>query len=117
MAYVKKPYKNRPWYGQSHQVMRRTLIDLMIDGETKCARCRKPMWRSQRLHLDHNDDRTGYLGLSHAYCNSAAAGQKAQKLQARGERRPGVTTLGGTPRYVWGTPTDRLATGGRSREW
>lgn len=112
-----KPYKRRPHYGRAHVVMRQTLLDLMVDGETVCARCRKPMWRSQKLHLDHNDDRTGYLGLAHAYCNSAAAGQKAQKLQRAGERKAGVTVIGGKPKYIWGVPVDRVATEGRSRDW
>jgi hypothetical protein len=36
---------------------------------TLCARCGDPMVTTEPLDLDHNDDRTGYLGLSHRSCN------------------------------------------------
>lgn len=36
------------------------------------------MLEGQELHLDHTDDRTGYLGFSHAECNTRAGGFKAR---------------------------------------
>jgi hypothetical protein len=46
------------------------------------------MLPGQKLHLDHNDDRTGWLGFSHAACNLRAAAKKARAIQLAGKRRP-----------------------------
>lgn len=43
-----------------------------------CARCGHPVGRD--FHLDHTDDRTGYLGPSHPSCNLRAAGLAAHGL-------------------------------------
>jgi hypothetical protein len=56
-------------YGIGHQQLRRSLLAAFIPG-TICWRCQLPMWPHQILHLDHNDDRTGYNGLVHAACNT-----------------------------------------------
>jgi hypothetical protein len=44
------------------------------------------MLKGQKLHLDHNDDRTGWLGFSHAKCNLRAAARKARAIQLHGKR-------------------------------
>jgi hypothetical protein len=99
-------------YTGVHLTMRKTLMAALIDGQTPCARCRKPMWRSQRLHLDHSDDGTYYLGMSHAFCNAQAGGRKIQALQAAGLRKPGRAVRGQWPRY-----TNRAADARKSRDW
>ena len=53
-----------------HKTLRRWLLaDLAHRPGQPCARCGLPMDVSQLLDLDHTDDRTGYLGLSHRACN------------------------------------------------
>ena len=58
-------------YGhRDHVVVRQRRVDALRDGDA-CAQCRTegkyhPMFRSQipKLHLSHNDARTGHIGLS-----------------------------------------------------
>lgn len=47
------------------------------------------MLGGQKLHLDHNDDRVGYLGMSHARCNIAAADRSREKQHRPAEPHPG----------------------------
>lgn len=58
-------------YGHAHKMRRRAALAAMKPGDT-CARCRIEIHPWDDLHLDHTDDRLGYLGLSHAYCNVTA---------------------------------------------
>jgi hypothetical protein len=39
------------------------------------------MLADQKLHLDHKDDRSGYLGFSHAECNDRAAAEKVNAMK------------------------------------
>lgn len=80
---MSQPYR----YGASHRAMRRHLIANLIDGETRCVRCRRPLTKAMKLHLDHTDDRRGYLGLAHAFCNESAAGRKGRRVQVAAARR------------------------------
>lgn len=65
-------------YGSSHQQLRRALLaQLKASPGQPCSRCGRPMFAEQALHLDHEDDRSGYRGLSHAWCNTSAGGKKA----------------------------------------
>ncbi len=69
---------------------------------TKCARCKLPLGRDlvdrpDQIEYDHDDDRGGYLGLSHAKCNRRAAGKKAGRLAAE---RAAYGPQGGTGGYV-----------------
>lgn len=70
-------------YGADHKRARRQAIAALHDGQP-CHRCGQPMWRSQvdLLDLDHNADRTGYLGLAHRACNRRAG----QAVAARSRR-------------------------------
>lgn len=62
-------------YGPKHQAERLARLREFTPGDP-CARCGDPMTGPlSTIHLDHTDDRTGYLGLSHAACNLGAAGR------------------------------------------
>ena len=71
-------------YGHDHQ---RTRADIQTDMDRgtpyHCARCGEPIEPGQPWHLDHNADRTGYLGPSHDLCNDRAAGQASHKGTVR----------------------------------
>lgn len=64
----RRPSTTERGYGADHQRIRRRALEELIEG-TPCPRCQEPMTRDQALDLDHTDDRSGYLGLSHAACN------------------------------------------------
>lgn len=56
-------------YGRRHRKQRLAALASFRFGDP-CARCGQPMLDPpEKLDLDHTDDRTGYLGLSHASCN------------------------------------------------
>lgn len=74
-------------YGAQHQAARRAaLAQLKANPGQPCSRCSQPMYPGQALHLDHTDDRAGYLGLSHAACNLSAGGRKGGRTR-KGRRR------------------------------
>lgn len=65
-------------YGYAHQQERarwQQLIDRAhLDGwGVDCVRCGEAV--TGDWHLDHNEDRSGYLGPAHATCNLSAAGK------------------------------------------
>lgn len=64
-------------YGWEHQQMRARLLPEAIG--TPCSRCGETMHEWQDLELDHNDDREGYRGFSHQYCNRKAGGEKGAR--------------------------------------
>ena len=54
------------------------------------------------IHLDHTDDRTGYLGLSHASCNEssgASEGNRARHATVNGTHAMGIPSI--RPSRVW----------------
>lgn len=61
-------------YGEEHRRAREQAIAEWQDGDP-CARCDGPMHHGEPVDLDHNDDRTGYLGLSHRACNRSHTGR------------------------------------------
>lgn len=63
-------------YGRSHEHERRRWIPRVGQGQVRCARCSQLILLGQDWALDHTDDRTGYLGPSHAACNIRAAHTK-----------------------------------------
>lgn len=70
-------------YGSRHRRARTAAIAQLQDGQP-CARCGRPMLRSDaaQLDLDHDDDRTGYRGLAHRSCNRRAGQAKAVRQRA-----------------------------------
>ena len=69
-----------------HKTLRKRLLaDLTRRPGQPCARCGLPMYVAQLLDLDHTDDRTGYLGLSHRACNRRDGQRKTTAiLRAKG---------------------------------
>ena len=79
-------------WGSQHQKTAKAWLALWQPGDP-CCRCGQPMWqrwtywpsgkRVSAIHLDHTDDRTGYLGLSHASCNTAAGNRARRMAEAK----------------------------------
>jgi hypothetical protein len=70
-------------YGEPHR--RKVKAEREQQWGRPCARCGYPMVKGQRLFLDHTDDRTGYLGWSHASCDIAASNRRrAAAARAQG---------------------------------
>ena len=63
-------------YTNAHVARRKQLAPLVATGQVNCFRCGEPIGPGQRWHLDHRDDRRGYLGAAHAVCNLRAAANK-----------------------------------------
>lgn len=64
-------------YGYEHQKARARYAAAHRDTDP-CARCGQPLGpMGPSLHLDHDDNRDGYLGLSHAACNVRAGARLA----------------------------------------
>ena len=112
-------------YGTRHQALRARLLRTLVPG-SPCLQpfadgtiCGKPMDKTQRLHLGH-DDNGGYIGLVHASCNDRAAQQKAALLRWRTCRNCGgpyqSATLGTTlcPRCDPGGPRPPEPSPGRA---
>ena len=59
----------RGGWGNHHQRRRAAIAPLVNAGKATCARCHEPIHAGEEWHLDHNDTRDGYLGVSHATCN------------------------------------------------
>jgi ribosomal protein L44E len=60
-------------YDAAHDRLRARWARKVATGKVNCARCKKRISPLEAWHLDHTDDRTGYLGPSHALCNVSHA--------------------------------------------
>ena len=78
-----KPSRHLRGYGSTHATRRRQVKPLVDSGNAVCSRCGDPISPREQWHLDHTDDRTGYLGVAHAYCNLRAAGIKTANSTTR----------------------------------
>jgi hypothetical protein len=92
----RKPKSEAAGYGRAHRRERERWTERIARGFVSCARCGKPIVAGMVWHLDHTDDRRGYLGASHAYCNTAAA---ARKLNASRSGQAGLPRRGQS--QVW----------------
>lgn len=65
-------------YGSGHRALRASWQRRIDAGERiACARCTGLIVAGQAWALDHHDDdRSEYLGPSHASCNNAAGGRR-----------------------------------------
>jgi hypothetical protein len=68
-------------YGSAHDARRRQVTPLVNSGNAVCSRCGNPISPREQWHLDHADNRQGYIGVAHAYCNLRAAGIKTAQLR------------------------------------
>lgn len=72
--------KTQRGYGPEHQAERKRQYSLVQAGTVRCARCRELIRPGDAWHLDHDDDdRTRYIGPSHARCNTSAGGRAAHR--------------------------------------
>jgi hypothetical protein len=69
-------------YGGEHKMLRRKALAELVDG-SPCPRCGGAMHAGQDLDLDHADDGTGYLGLSHSECNRRAGAIRANRRRGQ----------------------------------
>lgn len=67
-------------YDATHDRLRRSWAPKVERCEVKCARCDQLILPGQTWHLDHKNDRTGYLGPSHERCNTSAGGRAAHQM-------------------------------------
>ncbi len=66
-------------YGKAHQELRRRWkLHMAVYGDN-CARCGGWMPPGSAFHLDHSDDRKGYIGVSHPTCNTVASVKNRRK--------------------------------------
>jgi hypothetical protein len=63
-------------YGYAHQQARQQWAPRVATGTVPCTRCGRPIKPGTPWHLDHNDNRAGYRGPSHATCNTSTGGTK-----------------------------------------
>ena len=71
-------------YGAAHDAERRRWAKVIARMPVPCARCCEPITAGMTWHLDHTDDRTGYLGPSCAPCNLSAGGKAAHRISPCG---------------------------------
>ena len=82
-------------YGTAHQKQRAKWAKQVDAGTAYCARCGRPINPGTPWDLDHTEDRSGYLGPSHARCNRATAGKGKRKRRRKATARPSVQPLSG----------------------
>ena len=70
-------------YGSSHERLRARVARAIAEGRlVACARCGYAIRQGDAWHLDHDDnDRSRYVGASHASCNTAAGGRKGAAVR------------------------------------
>jgi len=78
-------------YGARHKALRRMWERRVVAGGVARARCSRLIVPGERWDLDHTDDRSGYLGPSHARCNRSSAYRRRQSSVLRWSL--GVVTL------------------------
>lgn len=66
-------------YDANHDRLRAQWAPAVEAGDIDCARCHLPIVPGTPWHLDHRDDRAGYLGPSHLRCNTSAGGRASHR--------------------------------------
>lgn len=67
-------------YDRAHEHERARLLPLAY-GQP-CPHCGERMWPHDELHLDHTEDRIGYVGIVHARCNTSDAARRGNATRA-----------------------------------
>jgi len=68
-------------YGAGHRQLRAIWQKRVATGTVLCARCQQLIVPNTPWDLDHSDDRSSYIGPSHATCNRAAAGRASHQYR------------------------------------
>jgi hypothetical protein len=71
-------------YDANHDSERAKWARIIDAGGWPCGRCDGRVQPGDDWHLDHTDDRNGYIGPSHARCNLSAAGKAAHGISPDG---------------------------------
>jgi hypothetical protein len=66
-------------YGSTHQAERKRWKLVVDAGDAVCCRCSYPIAPRAAFHLDHREDKLGYLGVAHARCNLRAAARRGNE--------------------------------------
>ena len=64
-------------YDRQHDQLRRQWAPHVAAGQVDCWRCGQPITPGQLWDLGHRDDRQGYEGPEHQFCNRSAGGKAA----------------------------------------
>jgi hypothetical protein len=89
-------------YGARHQAERKRWDALVQAGIVTCARCGFLIEPGTRgWHLDHAEDRLGWLGPSHASCNLRAAGQLGNWRMREKKAREDPASVVRVPSREW----------------
>jgi hypothetical protein len=70
-------------YGAKHKRYRKAWARRVAAGLEPCRRCGKLIAPDEPFDLDHNDERTGYLGPSHVSCNRGHAARRPAMRHSR----------------------------------
>lgn len=81
---VKHPPKSsyERGYNRRHKRLRQAWQVIIEISGVNCVRCGEPISPDQSWHLDHTEDRTGYLGPSHSRCNLKAGNGRSKRVYA-----------------------------------
>lgn len=70
-------------YGYPHKLRRKLMVAALVDGEP-CELCPRPMYKWQKLHLDHVTPvwrgGGGRYRLVHAKCNMSRGGRDGARI-------------------------------------
>jgi hypothetical protein len=70
---LNRPRRQHRGYDAAHEALRKQWAHRISIVPIPCVRCGEAITTEDKWHLDHTDDRTDYLGPSHAACNIRAA--------------------------------------------
>lgn len=70
-------------YGAAHKRERERWAPLVAAGRAICVRCDQPIEAGSTFDLDHNEERNGWNGPSHVYCNRSAGAKNRNAMYRR----------------------------------
>jgi hypothetical protein len=73
---AEKPSTVEKGYGAEHRRLRKQWEVRVAAGGVRCSRCNEPILPGEPFDLDHDQDRSGYLGASHEWCNAATSSHR-----------------------------------------
>ncbi len=74
-------------YGAQHKRLRAMWARQVAAGVAYCSRCGRWIPPGLTFDLDHTDERDGYNGPAHVYCNRASAARKLNALRMQRRKR------------------------------